>query len=283
MRWPPYQHVIFDCDSTLTRVEGIDVLAASAGKQWRVEVLTRAAMEGNLDLEEVYARRLRAVRPTRRQVRAIHQVYKQNTVEDARPVIAALQALGHQVYIISGGLAEPVREFGLYLGVPAENIRAVDVHYNTLSGRWWEQGEQTYSNETHYLGFDDGSLTISDGKAQIVQELLHNKPGRSLLVGDGYSDLLAGRAVHIFAGYGGVVRRAQVEAAAPCYIHSASLAPVLALAAGPEGLLRLGDGAFANLRQKAFQLIETGAITFQDEQLHTKFHEAYQAVHSRTY
>lgn len=283
MRWPPYQHVIFDCDSTLTRVEGIDVLAASAGKQWRVEVLTRAAMEGNLDLEEVYARRLRAVRPTRRQVRAIHQVYKQNAVEDARPVIAALQALGHQVYIISGGLAEPVREFGLYLGIPAENIRAVDVRYDALSGRWWDQGEQNDRDETHYLDFDNGSLTISDGKAQIVQELLQHKPGRSLLIGDGYSDLLAGRAVNLFAGYGGVARREQVEAAAPCYIHSLSLTPVLALAAGPEGLLRLLDTPFAGLCQKAFQLIETGAITFRDEQLRTKFHKAYQAVHSRTH
>jgi phosphoserine phosphatase len=248
-----------------------------------VEVLTRAAMEGNLDLEEVYARRLRAVRPTRRQVRAIHQVYKQNTVEDARPVIAALQALGHQVYIISGGLAEPVREFGLYLGVPAANIRAVDVRYDTLSGRWWDQAEQDPLNETHYLNFDSGSLTISDGKAQIVQELLQKQPGRSLLVGDGYSDLLAGRAVNLFAGYGGVVRREQVEAVAPCYIHSPSLSPVLALAAGPEGLLRLHDTPFASLCQKAFELIETGAITFRHEQLRTKFHEAYQAVHSRTH
>ncbi len=39
MRWPPYEHVFFDCDSTLTTVEGIDILAASSGKQWRVEVL----------------------------------------------------------------------------------------------------------------------------------------------------------------------------------------------------------------------------------------------------
>ena len=44
MRWPPFQHVIFDCDSTLTTVEGIDALAKSAGKGWRVSVLTEAAM-----------------------------------------------------------------------------------------------------------------------------------------------------------------------------------------------------------------------------------------------
>jgi len=135
MRWPHYEHVFFDCDSTLTTIEGIDVLADHAGKKWRVEVLTRAAMDGELDLEEVYGKRLLAVKPTREQIRNIRQAYKRNVVEDAAAVIAALQHLGHKVYIISGGLAEPVEEFGIFLGVPQENIRAVGVAYNQLSGQ----------------------------------------------------------------------------------------------------------------------------------------------------
>ena len=71
MRWPPYRHVFFDCDSTLTAVEGIDVLAQNAGKGWRIKVLTDAAMNGELDLEQVYGKRLAAIRPTRSQVIAI--------------------------------------------------------------------------------------------------------------------------------------------------------------------------------------------------------------------
>ena len=71
MRWPPYKHVFFDCDSTLSTVEGIDVLAETAGKKWRVEVLTNAAMDGKLDLEDVYAKRLQAVRPTHEQIQQI--------------------------------------------------------------------------------------------------------------------------------------------------------------------------------------------------------------------
>ena len=59
MRWPHYEHVFFDCDSTLTAVEGIDVLAESAGKGQRVAVLTQAAMDGHVDLEDVYEKRLR--------------------------------------------------------------------------------------------------------------------------------------------------------------------------------------------------------------------------------
>lgn len=282
MRWPPFKHVFFDCDSTLTTVEGIDVLAQSSGKGWRIEVLTRAAMEGDLDLGDVYSRRLSAVKPTRAQVRAIRQVYKQNLVEDAKAVISALQELGHSVYIVSGGLADPVVEFGLYLGFPRSNIRAVGVQYNELSGHWWKN-DSFSASRMKYMQHDDGALTISDGKARIMRELLGNQAGRTLLVGDGLSDLLAGQNADLFVGFGGVIRRSRVISEAPCIINSASLAPLLALASGPASLARLQDTAHADLAAKAVQLIDTGAITFNDERLNSKFRQAYQAFHSRTH
>jgi phosphoserine phosphatase len=279
MRWPPYEHIFFDCDSTLTTIEGIDILAESAGKKWRVEVLTQAAMEGDLDLAEVYERRLRAVNPTKSQIHDIHHAYKRNPVEDAQQVIAALKELGQEVYIISGGLLEPVREFGVYLGVPKENIRAVGVTYNELSGQWWVGGDE------EYLDFEDGALTVSDGKADIVAELLKDKNGRSLLVGDGASDLLAGRAVDLFVGFGGVVSRDKVREEAMVFIHSSSLTPLLALAAGPAALRRLEDSSYQSLSRKAWDLIQSGAISFNNERLNKKFSaavEAHKTLYSRS-
>ena len=281
MRWPPYQHVFFDCDSTLTTVEGIDMLAQTAGKKWRVEVLTQAAMDGELDLEDVYAKRLKAVKPTRRQIQNIRRIYKQNIVEDAAAVIQALQWLGHNIYIISGGLFEPVVEFGMYLGVPRSNIRAVGVQYNQLTGDWWQQPSSANDNG-RYLTFEEGALTVSDGKGQIVKEMLGRQRGRSVLVGDGTSDLLASRALDLFVGYGGVVKRARVYAEAPAFINSPSLAPLLAIAAGPEALLRLQHSPYSSISQKANDLVSTGEITFQNERLKTKFDKAYQAVYTRT-
>lgn len=284
MRWPHYEHVFFDCDSTLTTIEGIDVLADYAGKKWRVEVLTRAAMDGELDLEEVYGKRLRAVKPTREQIRSIRQAYKRNVVEDAAAVIATLQSLGHQVYIISGGLAEPVIEFGIFLGVPEANIRAVGVAYNQLAGSWWQNNEPYNEGSAPYLTYEEGALTISDGKAQIVAELLTGKRGRSLLVGDGNSDLLASSAVDLFVGYGGIVNRPLVAAQSPLYLNSPSLAPVTAVAAGPAALHQLRHTPHETVFQKGLNLIQTGAITFNDEQLRAKFtqavHATYQTLHS---
>jgi len=271
MRWPHYEHVFFDCDSTLTTVEGIDILADSAGKRWRVEVLTQAAMDGDRDLEDIFAKRLRAVKPTHRQIRDIRRAYKQNIVEDARETVSVLLEFGHQVYIISGGLFEPVREFGIYLGIPAENIRAVGVTYNKLSGQWWIGGDE------QMMTYDESALTISDGKAEIVQEFLAGKRGRSLLVGDGYSDLLAGRAVNLFAGFGGVVQRGRVRQEAPLFVTSPSIAPVLTIAAGPAAVATLETPPYQALGQKSLQLIKSGAIIFNDQQLQEKFNKAFDA------
>jgi phosphoserine phosphatase len=279
MRWPHYEHVFFDCDSTLTTIEGIDVLADYAGKKWRVEVLTKAAMDGHLDLGEVYGKRLQAVRPTREQIRSIRQAYKRNIVEDATAVIQTLQALGHKVYIISGGLEEPVQEFGIFLGVPKENIRAVGINYNELSGHWWEANLPHNEGNIQYLTYEEGALSISDGKAQIVTDLLGKQKGRSLLIGDGNSDLLASKAVDLFVGYGGIVERERVFAEAPIYISTESLAPLLAVAAGPAALRRTKNTLHEPVFQKGLDLIQRGAITFNNERLKSKFTEAVNATH----
>ncbi len=272
MRWRHYEHVFFDCDSTLTSVEGIDILAETAGKKWRVEVLTQAAMDGELDLEEIYDKRLRAVNPTHQQIRDIRRAYKQHVAENARETVGALQELGHKVYIISGGLLEPVREFGIFLGVPKEHIRAVGVAYNELSGKWW------ISSDEQYMTFDDGALTVSDGKAEIIKELLAGQRGRSLLVGDGYSDLIAGKSVDLFVGFGGFVERTRVREQAPVYLNSTSLAPILALAAGPATMYALKNSDYQKLSQKALELIEEGFISFTDKHLQERFEEAVDAA-----
>ena len=277
MRWPPYKHVFFDCDSTLTAVEGIDAMAEASGKSWRVGVLTGAAMSGDINLEEIYAKRLRTVRPTRGQVQAIRRVYKQNVVPDAIELIATLTYLGHEVYIISGGLAEPVHEFGRFLGVPAEHIRAVGIEYDHLSGEWWYSQDELPNVSERYMSYNEAPLTVSDGKAQIVSQLLAGQTGRSLLIGDGVSDLLAGPAVDLFVGFGGVADRAQVHEQAPLFISSPSLAPLLAIATGPGLLQRIDNATFRPLLKKVIDYVTNGAIEFNDEQLKERFYRAWRS------
>lgn len=276
MRWPSFQYLFFDCDSTLSTIEGIDVLAESADKKWRVEVLTNAAMNGDLDLSEVYGKRLKAVRPTRKQVHEIKNAYKKTIVEDAEEVIAALQQYGIELFVISGGLLEPVKEFAISLGVAPDNVRAVDVQYDSLSGEWWRQSD---GREVRYKTFEEGALTVTDGKADIVDELLRDRPaGRSLLIGDGSSDMMAGRRVDLFVGFGGVITREKVLANSPAFLHSPTLAPLLSLAIGPSNLSIFNGTPHKAIAEKAISLSRNGAYSFKDPVLEAKFLEALNTI-----
>jgi phosphoserine phosphatase len=216
-------------------------------------------------------------------VYALRQVYKKNTVPDARGVIAFLQKQGHEIYIISGGLYQPVVEFGHFLGVQKENIRAVGIEYDALSGPWWRQGNDAPNSAEEYLTYNDNQLTISEGKKFIIQELLGESSGRSLLIGDGVSDLNAGDEVDLFVGYCGVIKRTRVAENAPIVIESTSLAPLISIAAGPSALRALDDGEESSLMATATKLIDEGAITFNNEKFERKFKSAYSEPYKALY
>lgn len=223
--------IFFDCDSTLSTIEGIDELARLRGVEDRIAALTNAAMDGKIPLQEVYAERLRLLAPRRADLRAIEEAYKKTVVPGARELIRTLQDLGKRVLIVSGGLADAVVGFGVWLGVPREDIYAVGLTYNALTGKWWDYRSDVVGGNPNeeYLMYDDSALTTQNGKIEVIRAA--RTPGeRAMLIGDGSSDLAAAPAVDLFCGFGGVVARPLVEASARVFLRSASLAPVMLLA-----------------------------------------------------
>ncbi len=270
--WSPFDLVFFDCDSTLSAIEGIDELARSKGKAGRVGLLTNKAMDGELDLAEVYGKRLQAIKPTRAQLKVVEERYWETVVEDALEVIAALRFLGKQVFIISGGLIDAVMGFGRRLGVDPERIRAVELEYNELSGRWWDYHEPGAQQAKTYLDYSTGPLTVSHGKSRIIGELAGDLPGRRLMIGDGASDLAAQDSVELFVGYGGVVARETLLEGSEVFIHSESLAPVLALAGGLRGWKECrGTEHERAFRKGITAALEQRAVTFRNESLRDSF------------
>ena len=208
----PYRAVLFDCDSTLSAIEGIDELARQAGLYEQLAPLTAAAMEGSLTLEAVYRRRLDAIRPTRQAVLGLGESYIRHRVAGAAEAIATLQARGKRVHLVSGGLRPALLPLAAFLGVAENCVHAVDVFFDAAG---------------NYLDFDEASpLSQTGGKIQICRRI-QEQEGRAVLIGDGVTDSEVAAAGVDFIGFGGVARRPAVQRVAPVYIDQPSLLPVL--------------------------------------------------------
>jgi phosphoserine phosphatase len=214
---PPFRTFLFDCDSTLSKVEGIDELA---GGRADVAALTKAAMDGTCPLDEVYGRRLELVRPGRADLDRVARRYVEQATEDAAGTLAILHGLGKAVHIVSGGLRRALAPLAESLGVAPARLHCVDVRFD---------------GDGRYAGFDAGSpLARRGGKADVARRLVAEGGRRAVLVGDGVTDLEAKGEVDLFIGYGGVHDRELVRRQSPVFIRCESLAPVLALCLTPE-------------------------------------------------
>ena len=262
--WPGFDFVFFDCDSTLSTIEGIDELARLKGKFDEIKRMTDAAMEGEVHLQNVYDRRLELLCPTRAEIRALEKNYRQTVVPDTRQVIEALKFFGKELFIISGGLLAAVRPFGEWLGISRQNIRAVDVRYNRLSGQWWDYQQDRWGQrpDVEYLDSEDTPLIESQGKADVVRDLLPDRPGRSVLIGDGMSDLAAQPAVDLVVGFGGVITRHNVASESQVFIKSKSLAPFVILALSAQQRSQGQHTPHASLIDKGWYLLQEGEVTF---------------------
>ena len=182
------------------------------------------------------------------------------------------------MFIVSGGLAEPVRGFGKRLGVAPENIRAVELEYNELSGDWWQYYQPQTQHRQAYLDYDEGPLTVSSGKPAIIQALAAGKHGRRLMIGDGASDLATRPVVDLFVGFGGVVKREKVVNGSDVFVSVNSLAPILPLAAGPAGYARLANTPYEALFDKGLALAQGAGMTIQNTELQSAFKKAFETT-----
>ncbi len=265
--WHSFDFIFFDCDSTLSTIEGIDELARQKGKFEEVKALTNAAMEGEVHLQSVYDRRLDLLCPTRSEIRAIERLYRETLVPHALEVIQALQSVGKEVFIVSGGLLAAVKPFGEWLGIPHQNIKAVDIHYNQLSGQWWDYQQDNWGQrpDVEYLDPEETPLIESQGKADVIQKILWGRFGRSMLIGDGMSDLAAQPVLDLMVGFGGVVTRPGVVNGADVFIKANTLAPVLPLALSQKEQTELSQTKYNPVLTTGRTLINKGDVTFRSK------------------
>ncbi len=211
---PPFAAIYFDCDSTLSAMEGVDELLRDVDPAFRAEIaaLTDAAMNGDLPLAEVYEQRLSRLAPNERQLQQIGTLYAERALPDAKAVIAALRSLGKIVGVVSGGLLVPVRTFARFLGVDEQHVFAVPLQFDANG---------------NYRDFDRSSLLWrNQGKVELLRSLpASHRP--LAFVGDGVTDLETQGTADLFVGFGGVIARPAVQQRAEVFVAEPKLAAVL--------------------------------------------------------
>ncbi|SRR5579883_1082769 len=201
----PADAILFDCDGTLSTIEGIDELAKQNGIAQTVQALTSDAMTHTGLNAQLYEKRLQMVKPTQNQAIDLGKLYYKHRVPGIENIIQTFLKLNKTIYIISAGLYDSVATFGALLNIPQKNIFAVRVQFDAKG---------------QYLDFDRNSPLISNvGKKNIVTDL-GNLHKNMVFVGDGMNDVAVYDLVSLFIGYGGNFYRETIAERSDFYITS---------------------------------------------------------------
>ncbi|HBB6577169.1 TPA: phosphoserine phosphatase SerB, partial [Escherichia coli] len=95
--------IAFDMDSTFVEEEGVDEIARRLGISEKITALTREAMEGKIDFDTSFTRRIAMLKGTHKDI--LHQVCEQMTLSPGlETILPILKEKGFKTAIISGGL-----------------------------------------------------------------------------------------------------------------------------------------------------------------------------------
>ncbi len=233
----PFTAVIFDCDGTLTAIEGIDYLAELRGVYTQVASLTQQAMAETGLTPALYEQRLDLVQPSQADILQLGVEYCHRLMPYIAQVITALQELNKAVYIISAGLKPAVNSLAAHLSIPSDRVKAVDIFFD---------------DKNAYHGFDLKSPLIhNQGKQNFVKEIQKMYP-QILYIGDGLNDLAVRGDVARFVGFGGAFYRNHIARACDFYITD--FAALLPLALTDVESKQL-DLSVAALYQKGLEIL----------------------------
>lgn len=180
--------IIFDCDSTLTAIEGIDELARLQGEETFAEIerLTNAAMDGQVPINEIFGRRLDLIQPSAAFTDQVGQLCLDEIEPTAQDTVKKLSTEGWLPVIVSGGFTQVIEPLANELGI--KRIEAVPLKFNA---------------DGSYAGYDTSAApTRNGGKPEVIAALKKElNPEQVVMVGDGISDLETRSEVDLFIGF----------------------------------------------------------------------------------
>lgn len=165
--------VVLDVDSTLIQQEVIEMLAAHAGREEEVALVTARAMAGELDFEQSLRARVATLAGLPASV--LDDVRRDIVLTPgARTLVRTLGRLGFTVGLVSGGFVEIVGGLAADLGIELVRANRLEIEDGLLTGRVL------------------GEVVDRAGKARALREFAEQEGlplSRTVAIGDGANDL----------------------------------------------------------------------------------------------
>jgi D-3-phosphoglycerate dehydrogenase len=188
------RNYIFDFDSTLTRVEALDVLAeiTLANNPKKEEIIqeiidiTNLGIDGEISFTESLERRIKLLNANESDLSGLVVALKKQVSKSIESNKEFFEDFANDIYVISCGFKEFIDPIVKEYNIPSERVFA-----NTFE----------FAKDGEIIGFDaDNPLSQHNGKIQCLKDM--NLEGEIQVIGDGYSDYVtreAGVADKFFA------------------------------------------------------------------------------------
>lgn len=188
------RNYIFDFDSTLTRVEALDVLAeiTLANNPKKNEIIqeiidiTNLGIDGEISFTESLERRIKLLQANKSDLSALIAALKTQVSKSIADNKEFFENYSDDIYVVSCGFKEFIDDIVKEYNIPSERVFA---------------NEFKFDKKGAIIGFDEENvLATHNGKIQCLKDL--NLQGEIQVIGDGYSDYVtreAGVADKFFA------------------------------------------------------------------------------------
>lgn len=185
---------VFDFDSTLTRVEALDVLAEMTleGKSNKdavieeIQKITNLGIDGDISFTESLERRIKLLNAHKDDLEALVSELRQKISKSIESNKEFFKKFSDDIYVISCGFKEFIDPIVQEYNIPADRVYA-----NTFE----------FDEAGNIVGFDENNpLSQHNGKIECLKQM--NLEGEVQVIGDGYSDYVmreAGIADKFFA------------------------------------------------------------------------------------
>ncbi len=185
---------VFDFDSTLTRVEALDVLAEMTlqGNSKREQIIeeiqkiTNLGIDGDISFTESLERRIKLLKANKSDLDGLVAELRQKISKSIESNKEFFEKFSDDIYVISCGFKEFIDPIVEEYNIPSDRVYA-----NTFE----------FDEEGNIVGFDEENpLSQHNGKIECLKQM--NLEGEVQVIGDGYSDYVmreAGIADKFFA------------------------------------------------------------------------------------